>query len=339
MTARFAHPDILSPSPHHLHQVPVLVLMPHSKCNCRCLMCDIWKGNKSGTSLSLAQLQRIEADLRAFGVKHVVLSGGEALMHPDIWSLCALLKSLPARVTLLSTGQTLAHHVETVSVLCDEVIVSLDGSPAMHDVVRGIPGAFEKLQDGIVALRRHRPDFPIAARCVLQKCNFRDLTAIVTAARSLNLDRISFLAADLSTTAFNRPNGWDDKHTDAVCLSVEESLEFADIIEQLIADNADDFATGFITERPERLRGLAHYYQAVHGLRSFPPIRCKAPWVSTVIEADGTVRPCFFHPALGNVNDRPLNTILNSDEAIAFRETLDVRSNPICQRCVCTFNM
>jgi MoaA/NifB/PqqE/SkfB family radical SAM enzyme len=260
-------------------------------------------------------------------------------MHPDIWSLCALLKNLPARVTLLSTGQTLARHAETASALCDEVIVSLDGSPTVHDAIRGIPDAFQKLQDGITALRHHRPDFSISARCVLQKRNFRDLANIVTAARGLALDRISFMAADLSSTAFNRPNGWDDEHTDAVCLSSEESLEFADIIEQLIAHNAEDFTTGFISERPDRLRGLGHYYQAVHGIRPFPPIRCTAPWVSTVIETDGTVRPCFFHTAFGNVNDRPLNTILNSEEAIAFREGLDVRSNPICQRCVCTFNM
>jgi radical SAM protein with 4Fe4S-binding SPASM domain len=61
--------------------------------------------------------------------------------------------------------------------------------------------------------------------------------------------------------------------------------------------------------------------------------------VSTVVEADGTVRPCFFHPPLGNINEKPLEAILNSNEAIQFRKQLDVSSDPICQRCVCSLNM
>ena len=26
-----------------LTRLPILVLEPHSRCNCRCVMCDIWK--------------------------------------------------------------------------------------------------------------------------------------------------------------------------------------------------------------------------------------------------------------------------------------------------------
>ena len=27
--------------------LPIVILMPHSACNCRCVMCDIWKDNKN----------------------------------------------------------------------------------------------------------------------------------------------------------------------------------------------------------------------------------------------------------------------------------------------------
>ena len=37
---------------HRIHTLPVVVLMPHSRCNCRCVMCDIWKANRNGTELS-----------------------------------------------------------------------------------------------------------------------------------------------------------------------------------------------------------------------------------------------------------------------------------------------
>jgi radical SAM protein with 4Fe4S-binding SPASM domain len=58
-----------------------------------------------------------------------------------------------------------------------------------------------------------------------------------------------------------------------------------------------------------------------------------------VIEADGTVRPCFFHKALGNVHESPLEVILNSDAAIAFRRNLDVATDETCRACVCTLRV
>ena len=64
--------------------------------------------------------------------------------------------------------------------------------------------------------------------------------------------------------------------------------------------------------------------------------RCNAPWVSAVVEADGTVRPCFFHRALGNIFEQPLIDIVNGPEAVRFRRELDMARNPICRRCVCS---
>ena len=52
-----------------------------------------------------------------------------------------------------------------------------------------------------------------------------------------------------------------------------------------------------------------------------------------MIEADGSVRPCFFHAAMGNVQDDALEDIINGDSAKRFRSQLDVATNPTCQRC------
>jgi len=332
-------PRTLKRRDHHVRRIPVLALMPHSRCNCRCLMCDIWKGNRAGASLSMDLVERLVGELRELGVEEILLSGGEPMMHADLWSLCAVLKAMPVRITLLSTGLLLARHAEAVTRWCDEVIVSLDGSEAVHDDIRGVPRAFARLADGVEALRAIRSGFPVSGRCVLQKRNFRDLANIVTAAHRIGLDRISFLTADLSSTAFNRPAAWDGGHTAEVCLDADESREFLDLIEALIRERASDFSSGFIVEPPDRLRQLGHYYLAVQGLRPFPPIRCAAPWVSTVIEADGTVRPCFFHAPIGNIHSGSLEAILNSENAVAFRRNLDMRRDPICSRCVCTFNL
>ena len=95
----------------------------------------------------------------------------------------------------------------------------------------------------------------------------------------------------------------------------------------------------FIESGIEKIRTIHAYFRALIDDTDTPIVRCNAPWVSTVVEADGTVRPCFFHPPLGNIYEKPLEAILNSKEAIRFRKQLDVSSDPICQRCVCSLNM
>jgi Fe-coproporphyrin III synthase len=61
--------------------------------------------------------------------------------------------------------------------------------------------------------------------------------------------------------------------------------------------------------------------------------------VSTVIEADGTVRPCFFHAPVGNIRNDSLEKILNSKQSIRFRKELDMDSNSTCVKCVCYLNL
>lgn len=322
-----------------IHTLPIVILMPHSRCNCRCLMCDIWQANNKKQELSREQLAHHLVTFRTLNVQWVVLSGGEALMHSNLWTLCALLKELDIRISLLSTGLLLKKHAAAVVEWCDDVVVSLDGSPAVHDTVRNVPRAFERLAEGVAALRQIEPSFRITGRCVLQQQNFRDLPNIITTAQSLGLDQISFLAADVSSTAFNRPNPWPDERVAGVALSCQEVAELAQILERTIEQKAADFSSGFIAENPEKLRRLAHYYAAINGDGEFPETFCNAPWVSAVIEADGTVRPCFFHPKLGNIHEQPFDAVLNSPDAIDFRRELNVKTNETCRKCVCTLSL
>lgn len=324
---------------HRIHTLPVVVLMPHSRCNCRCVMCDIWKANSVEQELSRDDLAHHMDAFDRLGVRWVVLSGGEPLMHENLWALCELFRERAIRVTLLSTGLLLKRHARDVVDWCDDVIVSLDGSAQVHDTIRNVPGAFDQLADGVRELRASQADFRVGSRCVVQRMNYRDLSQTVASARAIGLNQISFLAADVSSEAFNRPDRWDAARTSQVALGPDEAREFADLVEQVISLSARDFESGFIAETPDGLRRIARYFLALHGLDDFPRPVCNAPWVSTVIEADGTVRPCFFHRSLGNVHEEPLEQILNSDAAVAFRRTLKVDVNETCRTCVCTLRV
>jgi Fe-coproporphyrin III synthase len=328
-------------STHRIHSLPQLVLMPHSRCNCRCVMCDIWQANSDKRELTREDLERQMPSLRNLHVQRVVLSGGEALMHQNLWLLCELLRELQddLQITLLSTGLLLKVFAADVVKWCDEVIVSVDGSRQVHDSIRRVPRAFERLAEGIAALREQRPNYPVSARCVLQRSNFRDLPNIVAAAHEIGLNRISFMAADVSSSAFNRPEPWTEPRVAEVALDRDETAEFAALVEDTIDRYAADFENRFISETPDKLRRLPRYYAALNGLGEFPTTVCNAPWVSAVVEADGTVRPCFFHRSLGNIHEHALEDVLNSPEAVAFRRELDVTTNPICKVCVCTLSL
>lgn len=337
VTAADAARRLLAQATHRIAALPVLVLMPHSACNCRCVMCDIWRANANRRELTAEELAPQVDSIRRLGVRWVTLSGGEALMHGNLWTLCGLLREAGVRrITVLSTGLLLSRHAEAVVRHCDEVIVSLDGSRDIHDAIRNVPRAYDRLAEGVAALRAQAPGFRVTARCVVQRRNYRDMPGIVRAAHSLGLDGVSFLAADVSSSAFNRPEPWSAARAADVALAPADLPEFAAVLAGLARDFAADLAGGYIAEPAEKLGRIHQYYAALCGRGELPPHRCNAPWVSAVVEADGAVRPCFFHPAYGRLGDAPLAEVLNSPEAIAFRRGLNVRENPICRKCVCT---
>jgi MoaA/NifB/PqqE/SkfB family radical SAM enzyme len=309
-------------------KLPILILYPHSRCNCRCVMCDIWK-TTDAQEITVRDLDRHAGDIELLGVRWVVFSGGEPLMHSDLFRLCARLRPLGIRLTVLSTGLLLEKHARSIVEHVDEGIVSLDGPPDVHDRIRRVTGAFERMRCGVRALHRIQPDFPVAARCTVQKQNHAALFATVEAAREMGLRSISFLAADMTSTAFNRPDVWPPDRQAEIGLNPDEIAALDRELEALPDD-------GFVLESPEKLRRIAHHFRAHLGMVEPVAPRCNAPWVSAVVESDGTVRPCFFHQPIGSIANDSLLRVLSSPRAIEFRNSLDVAQNPICQRCVCS---
>jgi MoaA/NifB/PqqE/SkfB family radical SAM enzyme len=107
-------------------------------------------------------------------------------------------------------------------------------------------------------------------------------------------------------------------------------------IEDLIHEYRSDIDSGFVVETPAKLRRIVQQFRVYTGQAQPVAPRCNAPWVSAVVDAEGDVRPCFFHPAFGNIHVSSLEEIVNSPQATRFRSELDIENNPICRRCVCS---
>ncbi|MBC7874670.1 MAG: radical SAM protein [Ferruginibacter sp.] len=322
-----------------IRALPVVILMPHSACNCQCVMCDIWKDNKNLEQLTEKDIYGLLDSLRKLGTQQVVMSGGEALLNPNFFRFCEILKKQNIKVTLLSTGLTLKRNAEQLLLNVNDVIVSLDGNEEIHDRIRNIPGAFKKLREGVQYIKNSNPGFKITARTVIHRLNFRHWPAIIESAKEIGLDQVSFLPADVSSHAFNREVLWSDQRQHEIMLAEQETLELKIILESIIENKTADFVSHFIAESPAKLGKIYSYYAAFYGLNAFPFKKCNAPWVSTVVEADGTVRPCFFHESFGNIREQPLEEILNGSKAVQFRKNLDIGSDSTCIKCVCYLNL
>src|ERR1700761_5425264 len=163
--------------------LPIVILMPHSGCNCRCVMCDIWKGNANLKQLTESDVVGLLESLRRLGTQQVLMSGGEALLNPNFFRFCEILKKEGIRIVLLSTGLTLARHVDNLVKWVDEIIVSLDGDEELHDSIRNIKGAFRKLKEGVQLVHSKAPGMRITCRTVIHRLNFRRWPEIIAAAR------------------------------------------------------------------------------------------------------------------------------------------------------------
>ena len=324
---------------HRISALPIVILMPHSACNCRCIMCDIWKGNHNLKQLTEGDIQGLLSTLKQLGTQQVLMSGGEALLNPNFFRLCEILRKENVKISLLSTGLTLKKNAEALVKWVNDIIISLDGDEATHDRIRNIPGAFNKLAEGILAIKNIDRGYRITGRTVIHRLNYSILPQIIDSAKQLGLSQVSFLPADVSSHAFNREKLWEEPRQHEILLPENELEKLKNVINDLIFEYKNDFTNRFIAESKEKLQNIFFYYAAFYGYNDFPYKKCNAPWVSTVIEADGTVRPCFFHEPYGNIKANSLDKIINSQSAIDFRKNLDIAKNETCVKCVCYLNL
>ena len=315
---------------NHTFVLPLLVFFPTSRCNSRCVSCDWWRSSGAG-DLTLDEIDGVAGALPALGTRVVVFSGGEPLLRPEVFEAARLFRDRGVSLHLLTSGILLERSAEEVARHFSRVVISLDGATeSVYRAVRGV-AALTVVERGVAALRRIAPDLAITARATIHRLNYPAMPALIDHARAMGLDGISFLPADLSSKAFARDAGSD---VEQLRLDIDQVADLHEVVERTIRTHGEDLASGFVAESAEKLRRLPQYYLALLGRAAFPRVDCNAPWSSVVIEADGSVRPCFFHQRIGNVRAAPLALIV-SEALASFRRTLDVPTNPVCTRCVC----
>lgn len=313
-----------------------VMLWMNSGCNARCITCEIWR-EKVGTYLSAAEIAEHASKWRERGVKLVELCG-EATIHPELVEICAAFTANGLRFSFLSNGLRLGAFSRLIVEQAVSLTVSLDGPPDIHDRVRGVPRAFERLEQGLKVVRALSGTFPVYGRCAVHRENFLHMSDTVETARSLGLTSISFFGIDTDTPAFGREYldaaAWRDR---AMSLAFQaDEMEMLDQeVGRLLERRAADFENRFIVESPQLLRLSLSPHQRSRAGNGQLANRCNAPFKSAVVEPNGDVKPCWFLPSHGNLRRaKDLHAVLEAPEAVSFRNELSIRDNKVCQRCI-----
>lgn len=175
--------EVLHPTPLQPKRSPpgpVVIWNLIRRCNLACQHCySISADIDFPGELSTAEIYATMDDLRAFGVPVLILSGGEPLLHPDIFAISRRAKSMGFYVGLSTNGtlidETLLPQVAAIGY--DYVGISLDGLQATHDRFRRKAGAYAASLRAVRLLRD--AGIKLGLRFTLTQDNAHDLLALL----------------------------------------------------------------------------------------------------------------------------------------------------------------
>jgi heme d1 biosynthesis radical SAM protein NirJ len=170
----------------------------------------------------------------------LILSGGEPMLHPDIFDIAARAKNKGFYVGLSSNGTLIddTNIERLVELNLDYVGVSIDGMRSTHDKFRRRDGAFDEAVRGIQICQSH--GIRVGLRFTLTQDNHSDLPHLLDMMRRLDIDK--FYLSHLNYAGRGNKNRTDDAHhsitRDAITLLIEHCLE------DIKAGRQTEFVTG-----------------------------------------------------------------------------------------------
>ncbi|HWQ37998.1 MAG TPA: heme d1 biosynthesis radical SAM protein NirJ [Burkholderiales bacterium] len=155
---------------------PVVIWNLLRRCNLACRHCySISADHDFPGELATPEIFAVMDDLKRSGAPVLILSGGEPLLHPDIFSIARRAKDMGFYVGLSTNGTLINEHNagDIAAAGFDYVGVSLDGMRDTHDRFRRMPGGYDAALRGIRLVRD--AGLKVGVRFTLTQDNAQDL--------------------------------------------------------------------------------------------------------------------------------------------------------------------
>lgn len=220
---------------------PVVIWNLIRRCNLTCQHCYSTSANKDFQGeLSTAEACAVMDDLHAFGVRVLILSGGEPLLRPDIFELAARAKAMGFYVGLSSNGTLIDERniAALAAVGFDYVGVSLDGIGATHDRFRRLAGGYELALRGMRLARD--AGLKVGLRYTMTEDNADDLPALLQLLAVEDIDKFYF--SHLNYAGRGNKHRADDARQPRTRWAMDLLIESC--LQHIRAGQPRDFVTG-----------------------------------------------------------------------------------------------
>ncbi len=268
-------------------------------CNSRCATCNIWRMSPCPNPLSPLDLEKILSDPLWNCVEYVINSGGEPSLRSDLKQILHIEhEKLPgARLQLSTNGILVERILDAVGYVIEElgcpidVGVSLDGVGKSHDVVRGVPGNFERVDQllhELSIIRKIHPDLlNVTVGSTLTDQTVRSSGELVSYAKRLNIPFMFHW--------FNQSSFYGNTN--------EKNLASS------IARNAIESTMPCSLYRDM-------WVQSLH-TGKIPTFNCFALYSFLVLKCNGDIAPCLslWDTVVGNMRDSPPSKVWSNRRA------------------------
>lgn len=146
-------------------------------CNLRCSFCyaNAKQSNNSDSQkneLSLSEIGILAAEGKELGADRVNLSGGEVFLRRDWIDIFKIFDSLDYSIEFSSNGTLINREIASELGKYSNVgfLISLDGDREKHELIRGVPGCFDKTVKAIQILQEMQ--VPCQINTVINKINY-----------------------------------------------------------------------------------------------------------------------------------------------------------------------
>ena len=314
---------------------PVVIWNLLRRCNLACKHCYTTSADIDFPGeLTTEEIFSVMEDLRAFKVPVLILSGGEPLLHPDIFKISQRAKDMGFYLALSSNGTRItAHNIEQIAAMNYHYVgVSLDGMPATHDRFRRMQGSFDEALRGIqLCLDK---GIKVGIRFTLTQDNYADFPALLQLMDDYAIDK--FYLSHLNYGGRGNKNRKDDALQEMTRAAM--SLLFDTAHDWLKAGKEREFVTG--NNDADAVYFL--HWVALHYPDQLAIMKAKleqwggnASGVNVAnIDNLGNVHPDTFwwHYSLGNVRQRPFSEIW-TDLSDPLMAGLKQQPRPLEGRC------
>lgn len=335
-----------------------IVLGVNNLCNLHCKMCDVgtqysnsnFYTNLMGSSPVNMPLELIRKviDQTACYFSGTKLGYGftEPLIYPYLAESLEYADKKGLYTSITTNALTLRKKAdELVKSGLNDIFVSLDGPPGIHNSIRGHKMSFEYAMEGIdTLLGMDRPP-GISIYCTITEWNIGHLAEFVDLFRNRSLRALGFMhtnftpqhVADYHNTMYGDKYPATDSNVTGIDIDkMDLDLLWNEI--ELIKKSSCSFPVLFSPE----LRSDNELHKFYKSPEKFIGKRCYDIFRNIMVKSDGTVIPAHgrcYNLNVGNVYDNDLRTIWNSKNLVQFRQTVNKAGGllPACARCCSAF--